>query len=165
MMKEVEEVLTKRLDYSNHSDTIRAAMVWEILLDPGMKWLYKPCKVTGEYLRYVWDGNYMQQGNPILVHPLLMPWREEVLDALPPYMPFFMDNAECEFYDGLPETFTVYRGGDEEGCCWTLDRETAEKFSRMAGRPELVHERAIDKWEADAYLNGRNEQEIIILDR
>lgn len=85
-----------------------------------------------------------------------------------------MNPEELEFFSKLPEKFTIYRGGTESeaknkiyGVSWTLNKAIAEKFQNVKNmrdrKPMVVHELEIDKSEAIAYLNERQEEEIIYI--
>lgn len=88
-----------------------------------------------------------------------------------------MSEEEIEYLDTLPETLTIYRGMTEEelksgvhGVSWTLKKETAEFFREKYGRnyatnhlKKVVHVLIIKKSKVIAFINGRNEFEIIYL--
>jgi hypothetical protein len=59
----------------------------------------------------------------------------------------------------LPESVTVYRGGDPDGLSWTLSRKVAEWFAE--GSNTEVHQRVIHRDSILFYSNDREEQEII----
>ena len=65
------------------------------------------------------------------------------------------ENKAC--FDNLPDAFTIYRGGSSEGPSWTLSETTAKKFGK-------VHKSTIYKHEVFAYVNDREEEEVIVLD-
>jgi hypothetical protein len=81
----------------------------------------------------------------------------------------FMDPADWEAFDALPETLTVARGCivglNEHGLSWTTDAETAKwfahRFADHKGTP-TVRMRTVQKSEVFAYLGGRGESEIIL---
>lgn len=87
-----------------------------------------------------------------------------------------MNEEDSKFFDELPNTITIYRGGiDDRGYSWTLDRDKAEWFanrwimngnlgekSNVTNRHETnVFEQTIKKSDAIAYLSDRGESEII----
>ena len=87
-----------------------------------------------------------------------------------------MDKEDTKFFNELPNTITIYRGGiDDKGYSWTLDKDKAEWFanrwvmngnlgdeSNVTNRHETnVFEKTIKKSDAIAYLSDRNESEII----
>ena len=73
-----------------------------------------------------------------------------------------MNDKEKEVYDNLPEVVRVYRGGvDDKGLSWSLSREKAEWFANRFDYGYEVFEKDIKKSDILAYLNGRQEQEII----
>lgn len=86
------------------------------------------------------------------------------------YKKFFMTEREQRFFDKLPTHFKVYRGchegKNEHGFSYSLDKEQAIWFSKrfLQGHenPKLI-ERFIDKKDVFAYIDRRNEQEIIII--
>ena len=99
-------------------------------------------------------------------------------------MYFMMSNEELEVFNNLPDKFTVYRGITEtdteniaydEGLSWTLSEEKAKWFSTRFAKNKKskvleleVHKNTPypakkgDKPKAVAYLNDREEQEIIV---
>lgn len=66
----------------------------------------------------------------------------------------------------LPDVFTAYRAGKDDGFSWTLDEEIAmwfqQRFSQQFGKIPF-HERIFSKENALFYTNDRNEQEVVIL--
>ena len=84
---------------------------------------------------------------------------------------FFMDETEIEFFDKLPDEFTIYRGYHEgknkDGYSYTLDKKIAEKFSIRFTDSKLyvpnVKEIVAKKKDVFAYINSREEKEIIYL--
>tara|TARA_B100000686_G_C16774010_1_gene967165 strand:+ start:95 stop:823 length:729 start_codon:yes stop_codon:yes gene_type:complete len=99
-------------------------------------------------------------------------------------MNFMMSNDELEVFNNLPDKFKVYRGITEsdteniaydEGLSWTLSEEKANWFSTRftKDKKSKVLELEVykntpypakkgDKPKAVAYLNGREEKEIIV---
>lgn len=77
-----------------------------------------------------------------------------------------MSDEERATLDALPARVLVYRGvpegGIEEGLSWTLDKDRALWFAQRFGKPGRVLERSVSKTEIVAYLNGRQEQEIVL---
>ncbi len=69
----------------------------------------------------------------------------------------------------LPASFNVYRGYQKgknfDGLSYTLDRNRAEWFAKRVatGNRAAVRTRTVKKSDVSAYLNGRGEQEIILL--
>ena len=80
---------------------------------------------------------------------------------------FFMSNEERDFFNNLPETLTVYRGYIEENTkfnmSWTLSEKVATWFSNRLSKGGKTISMKINKKDIFAYKNGRNEEEIIIL--
>jgi hypothetical protein len=73
-----------------------------------------------------------------------------------------MDEEDAKFFNELPNTITIYRGGvDDKGYSWTLDKEKAEWFASRFNFDYEVFEKTINKSDAIAYLSDRNESEII----
>jgi len=79
----------------------------------------------------------------------------------------FMDADELSFYNALPDVVTAYRGyipgKNMAGLSYSLSREKAEWFAARWKEKGKVLTIKIPKKKIFAYLNGRNEQEIIIL--
>lgn len=78
-----------------------------------------------------------------------------------------MTKKEQSFFDSLPETFDLYHGDegeDDAGISWTLDKKVAEFFAkRFTDDMRKVIKVTAKKSECLCYLNGRSEEEIIIL--
>ena len=73
-----------------------------------------------------------------------------------------MNEEEKIFFDSLPDEITIFRGGmDDKGFSWTLDKDRACWFANRWNQDQEVFEKTINKSDALAYLNGRNESEII----
>ena len=73
-----------------------------------------------------------------------------------------MNEEDTKFFNELPSTITIYRGGvDDKGYSWTLDKEKAEWFANRFNFDYEVFEKTINKSDVFAYLNDRNESEII----
>lgn len=77
-----------------------------------------------------------------------------------------MDKEEQQFFSNLQQIVSIYRGCtkdlSEGGLSWTLDRSVAESYAKRLGEGGYVLERKRSKREIVAYLNGRDESEIII---
>lgn len=92
-----------------------------------------------------------------------------------------MTEDEQKFLASLPDRITVYRGfkarrnrcrslpSNRKGHSWTLSREKAEWFTNITfgiglgeKKPHMVRSLIVNKSEVLAYLNGRNEQEILL---
>jgi hypothetical protein len=68
--------------------------------------------------------------------------------------------------EDLPDTFTAYRAGKEDGFSWTLDKEVANWFhnrfkSQFGKIPFLTKE--FTKEDVVFYTNDRNEKEVVIV--
>jgi hypothetical protein len=84
-----------------------------------------------------------------------------------------MSPEDFNFYTSLPDQITIYRGGGIQepekgyGISWTLNMHIAEKFVRikkhLSDEQMVVHRLVIQKSKATAYLNNRNEEEIIYI--
>ena len=79
---------------------------------------------------------------------------------------YLMGQENYEVYENLPDTFVVYRGlqenAREDGLSWTLSKDVAEWFaSRFENDGEIIEKTAY-KTEVIAYLNDRDEEEIIL---
>jgi hypothetical protein len=85
-----------------------------------------------------------------------------------------MTPEQIDFLANLPNKITIYRGGSvteqktkRYGISWTLKREIAEQFANVKTlrdkKEMVVIEKEIDKSEAIAYFNQRQEEEIIYI--
>lgn len=79
---------------------------------------------------------------------------------------YLMGQENYEVYENLPDTFTVYRGlqenAQEDGLSWTLSKDVAEWFaSRFENDGEII-EKMVHKTEVIAYFNDRDEEEIVL---
>ena len=80
----------------------------------------------------------------------------------------FMNQTERQVFENLGDRISIYRGHSsksERGISYTLDYEIAQWFAkRFAIRGQgQVTTRTINKREAFAYLNSRNEHEILVI--
>lgn len=92
---------------------------------------------------------------------------------------YFMNEEEREFFKKLPERLTIYRGcfinkkykyrdlpSNEGGISYTLSKEKAEwyakRFIALGGKAFII-KKTVNKSDCFAYLNGREEEEIIYL--
>ena len=79
-----------------------------------------------------------------------------------------MDEEEYEYWNTLPEQFEVYRGvapgRTELGLSWTRNLETAEWFASRWNEfgDKVILKATIQKQQALAYFNGRDEDEIVV---
>ncbi|ELI0612279.1 hypothetical protein Q8V59_004205 [Vibrio vulnificus] len=62
--------------------------------------------------------------------------------------------------DDLPETLTLYRGGDLNGFSWTTDFTTAQEFADAT--TGLIHTLIINKEHILAAFNSRGECEVVL---
>ena len=145
-------------DYAKDDDEVRAARVWQ-LLTPYLGSIPRVYTQGGDYLRACWCGNYLHLGTPIFHHPLLVPWEEEIKEGLPLYKDFFMGKKNQQILNNLPDKLTIYRGDSKSrrGYSWTLDKQYAKLFGKLL-------KREISKKDVFAYINDRDEKEIIIID-
>lgn len=82
-----------------------------------------------------------------------------------------MEKVEWREFLDFPETLIIYRGCyegiNDDGCCWSLDRDIAASFPFLAryrqedAKAVLLHG-SVWKHDIIAYKNSRNEREIII---
>lgn len=76
-----------------------------------------------------------------------------------------MNPAERAIYDSLPDSVTAYRGCKSakgiKGLSWTLSRDVAEFFKDRFGKGKL-YQAQINKADVIAYLNDRDEHEVIV---
>ncbi len=81
---------------------------------------------------------------------------------------YLMDEDEQEYYNNLPNTITVYRGvspnRERYGLSWTDNKDKAIWFKERFERTEKGYllKATIPKKYALAYLNCRDEQEIVV---
>lgn len=90
-----------------------------------------------------------------------------------PEKEYLMDEDERIFFNNLPQQLTIFRACSKKeiknkkyGLSWTLSKKVADFFKERKVRHEGFSEIVsivIDKKDAIAYLNGRNEEEIIYL--
>lgn len=80
---------------------------------------------------------------------------------------YFMNDRDRKYFNNLPDNVTIYRGTYKresmKKLSWTLDFETAEWFANRfeTGEP-IVFKTTIPKNQILAYINDRNEQEVIV---
>lgn len=80
-----------------------------------------------------------------------------------------MEKEELNYYNALPEEVNIYRGiavgrAEQQGLSWTCNYETAKWFSQRFDRADekgYIIKGKIAKKDIFAYLNGRNEDEIL----
>lgn len=110
-----------------------------------------------EVVRWLWTDTEN-------VYEHFVPWMALILDHDTKDIRLMMDKEDREYFDSLPEEFTVYRGGEHEHMSWTLSKEKAEWFrDRYEGLRECkLFEKRIKKDEVLAYINARGEEEIIL---
>lgn len=79
---------------------------------------------------------------------------------------FLMNQEEQFVFDSLPETITVYRGIQKDATTnalsWTLDKNVAKWFANRFNNNGTVVEATINKKYVFAYINGRNEKEVVV---
>lgn len=148
------------LSWDAHEDDheVRAARSWKLCVEQirqGMIWVNH-----GTYLRNVWTSNYNRLGTPLFWHPLCSPWRDMMVQGLAYYKDYFMGEENEALLKQLPDELTVYRGYSNcpNGCSWSLLKEVAEGFG------DEVRSMKVSKDKVFAYLNDRDEQEVIILE-
>lgn len=78
-----------------------------------------------------------------------------------------MNNEELEIYNSLPDEFTIYRGvgrkSKRTGISWTRNKEIAEWFmNRWEDEGGYMLMATVKKENCLAYINARNEEEIIV---
>lgn len=112
---------------------------------------------------------------------ILKPYRKMIQQSFASNRPGkegIMKTNEQESYAMLSDEFTVYRAMSTDelrshtwGVGWTLDIKVAELFTEFprcpdvqAGKKKLIVDGRIRKDDTLAYINGRNEQTLIILD-
>lgn len=77
-----------------------------------------------------------------------------------------MDKNDLKAYNDLPEQVIAYRGvqpGEPvKGFSWSLNLNTAQWFSKRFSDEGQVYSATINKSDVIAYINSRDEQEIIV---
>ena len=77
-----------------------------------------------------------------------------------------MTEEDYEVYKSLPDTITVYRGitpgHNPKGLSWTQNIDTARWFANRYDNEGYIQKAVIDKSRALAYLNTRNEDELVV---
>lgn len=79
---------------------------------------------------------------------------------------YLMGQENFKVYENLPDTFTVYRGlqenAQEDGLSWTLSKDVAEWFANRFDNEGEIIEKVIHKSEVIAYFNDRDEEEVVL---
>ena len=79
---------------------------------------------------------------------------------------YLMSQENFKVYENLPDTFTVYRGlqenAQEDGLSWTLSKDVAEWFANRFDNEGEIIEKVIHKSEVIAYFNDRDEEEVVL---
>lgn len=94
-------------------------------------------------------------------------YRQEWIDLLTSRTNAFlmMSREDLDTFNSLPEQIQIHRGFEpgvnEDGLSWTLDITRAEFFAKRFKKTGEVKTITINKSDAIAYLNTRNEAEII----
>jgi len=99
-----------------------------------------------------------------------LPTWKKLLKSKRKHKHFFMNKYEINFLKKMPDTITVYRGctsGLNEGglSYTTLESKAiwfANRFGESKGKSKVI-ERQVQKSEVFAYINGRKENEIILI--
>jgi hypothetical protein len=114
-----------------------------------------------------------------VIAPNLKQWMD-LLAGDCPRRELIMTEEERATLDSQPDEFVIYRGcfspHGQDGISWTLSRDTAIAFAEFADAPRpqffpnaptkvrpTVIQAMCKKRDVIAYLNGRNEHEILIL--
>ena len=110
-----------------------------------------------EVVRWLWTDTEN-------IYEHFVAWMALILDHDTKDIRLMMDKEDRETFDSLPDEFTVYRGGEYEHMSWTLSKEKAEWFrDRYEGLQDCkLFEKRIKKDEVLAYINAREEEEIIL---
>jgi hypothetical protein len=94
---------------------------------------------------------------------------QRLFDSDRPERRYLMDEDDFDAYSNLPDVVTVYRGcqknQNENGLSWTLDKSRADFFAHRLRDNGVVLEKKVSKNQIVAVLLGRNEQEVIIIER
>jgi hypothetical protein len=130
-------------------------------------------KLKGANYWYALNSAYTSTDNLFLVSDLVK--ASFLKDE--PEREALMTSTEREYLENLPEQITIYRGMTEKefsqnnfGVSWSLKKEVAEFFAyryirnhSTAKEKKTVHKLTINKSEVIAFINGRNEFEIIYI--
>lgn len=113
-------------------------------------------------LKHIWiDSENIWQNQDLWLD--LLTWNR------PGFFKFFMSEEENKVYDSLPDKVTVYRGynakrpSSANGLSYTLNPDVAKKFAKRFTSSPAVKTRTISKSQITAYINDRNEEEVIII--
>lgn len=116
-----------------------------------------------DILAYVWVSSENPNGDINVDVPTLASWfRESDKKVL-------MTEEDYIVYESLPEILTVYRGiavgRNPQGLSWTQNHSTAEWFSKRFDtdtKKGYIQKAVINKSQALAYFNTRNEDELVV---
>lgn len=93
---------------------------------------------------------------------------KELFSHHPKHKNHFMSKEDRKVFNSLPEQVVVYRGywqgKNKNGFSYTIDKEMAEWFANRFSKNGKVLQRTVSKDKIIAYTNGRNEQEVIIIE-
>lgn len=113
-------------------------------------------------LKHIWiDSENIWQNQEL--------WLDLLTSNRSGFFKFFMSEEENSVYDSLPEKVTVYRGynakrpSSANGLSYTLNPDVAKKFAKRFTSSPAVKTRTIHKSQITAYINDRNEEEVIII--
>lgn len=113
----------------------------------------------GELLAYLWVDSENPNNSAVSL-PTLIKWFKKASKQS------LMDAEELAYYNSLPDEFTVYRGigskTNKKGISYTLSLEKAEWFANRFQQDGYVLTGTAKKKDVLAYLNGREEQTILI---
>ena len=80
-----------------------------------------------------------------------------------------MTEDERKVLSNLPDFITIYRGytpgKNKQGISWTLDKDKANWFANRFSSNGKVRRKQISKRDVFAFLDGRNEKEIIFFEK
>lgn len=113
----------------------------------------------GELLAYLWVDSENPNNSAVPLSTLIRWFKNASKQSL-------MDAEELAYYDSLPDEFTVYRGigskTNQKGISYTLNLEQAEWFANRFQQDGYVLTGTVKKKDVLAYLNGREEQTVLI---
>lgn len=113
----------------------------------------------GRLLAYLWEDSENPNNSAVPLSTLIRWFKNASKQSL-------MDTEELAYYDSLPDEFTVYRGigskTNQKGISYTLNLEQAEWFANRFQQDGYVLTGTAKKKDVLAYLNGREEQTVLI---
>ena len=69
--------------------------------------------------------------------------------------------GDADRWESLPEEIEVFRAGEPDGPCWTLNREIADGLARQHDLSS-IHEGRVRRSEVAAFITHRGEDEVVV---